>query len=549
MPFLDELLAVELAYRRVALDLVGHDRLRVRRFVLLVVAEPPVPDHVDDDVVAEARAESEREPDGRDRRLRVVGVDVNDRRVEALGEVGRVPGRPSLSRIRGEPDLVVRDQVERPTGRVALERVEIEGLRDDPLAGERSVAVQQDRHRDARVVCPVARAAIGLVGPGHPLDHRVDRLEVARVGRERDLDRAGSRLVGALGAEVVLHVARAALDVGSNDLDRSLSLELPDDLLVRHPDRVGEDVQASAVGHPDHDLTDTGCRPGLERLVEHRDQDVEPFERELLLPEERAAQVPLHLLDLAEPRVQAPLLLEHQRGSEAPGLDRLAEPDALLVIGDVLDLVGDRAAIGLVEVRERLGQRVAGDVDAKDRRRDARLQLVRQLRLQPERIERRVADRLGAQRVEPCRQVAVHTVRLDERHRGRNPAEKLGVDDSGCSRGRRRRLRLRPGGSDGCLAVRPVVRRLLEEARKPGKLANDGAIASLEERAPLRGDGFGILEVLVEEEACVPGVDAVDVFHLDLLLYQRRVPPRSPAFDDAALSRADARPRRRTTRR
>ena len=140
---------VELAYRRVALDLAGHDRLRVRGLVLLVVAEAPVADQVDDDVVAEARAVGEREPDGRDRRLRVVGVDVDDRRVEALGEVGRVAGRPSLRRIGREPDLVVRDQVERAAGRVALERVEVERLGDDPLAGERSVAVQQDRHRDA----------------------------------------------------------------------------------------------------------------------------------------------------------------------------------------------------------------------------------------------------------------------------------------------------------------------------------------------------------------------------------------------------------------
>ena len=159
---LDEPRSVELAHRRVALDLARHDRLRVGRLVLLVVTEAAVADEVDDDVVAEARAVGEREPDRRDRRLRIVGVDVDDRRVEALREIGRVARRAALRRIGREADLVVRDQVKRAAGRVALERVEVERLGDDPLAGERGVAVQQDRHRRAGVVDAVARGAVGL---------------------------------------------------------------------------------------------------------------------------------------------------------------------------------------------------------------------------------------------------------------------------------------------------------------------------------------------------------------------------------------------------
>ena len=57
-----------------------------------------------------------------------------------------------------------------------------------------------------------------------------------------------------LGAEVVLDVARAALGVGGDDLDRPLPFELADDLLVRQPDRVREDVQPAAVRHAEHDL-------------------------------------------------------------------------------------------------------------------------------------------------------------------------------------------------------------------------------------------------------------------------------------------------------
>ena len=156
---LDQLLLVELAHARVRVDLLDHQRLRVRGLVLLVVAEAAVADEIDHDVVAEAAAVGHRQAHGRDRRLGVVGVDVDDRHVEALGEVGRVARRAALGRIGREPDLVVGDQVQRAAGRVALEVVQVERLGDDALPGERGVAVQQHGERDRRVVRAVARSS------------------------------------------------------------------------------------------------------------------------------------------------------------------------------------------------------------------------------------------------------------------------------------------------------------------------------------------------------------------------------------------------------
>ena len=118
---LDEPRRELLAHGRVLGDRRGHQRLRVRRLVLLVVTVAPVADEVDDDVVPEAAPEREREPDRRDRSLRVVGVDMDDRHVEALREVARVARRAPVARIGREADLVVRDQVERAAGRVARE--------------------------------------------------------------------------------------------------------------------------------------------------------------------------------------------------------------------------------------------------------------------------------------------------------------------------------------------------------------------------------------------------------------------------------------------
>ncbi len=522
----DEPCGVQLADGRMALDPLDHDRLRVRGLVLLVVAEAPVADEVDDDVVAEPPPVREREPDGGDRRLRVVAVHVDDRDVEALREVGRVARRATLRGVGREPDLVVGDQVQRPAGRVALERFEVERLRDDALAGEGRVAVEQDRHRDGRVVEGGAGRAVGLLRTGAPLDDRVDGLEVARVRDERDADRPRRGVPRAVRAEVVLHVARAALRVGDDGLDHPLALELADDLLVRHPDRVREDVEPAAVGHPDHDLARAVRGRELDRRVEHRDHHVEALDRELLLAEERPAEVPLHPLDLAEPRVERALLCGVERSAVPPRLDRLPEPDALLVAGDVLDLVGHRPAVRLLEARQSLAKRLALDADAQHRGRDARRELVRQLRLEVERVERRVAGRLGPERVEPRGQMAVHAVGLHERHRGGDAAEqhevarRLGRGRFCCGRvacGLRRLWRGCRRGA-GRVAVRvPVApgrfRRALEQpcdARECGERVD---AVCLEERPPLRRDGLGILEVLVEEQTRVAGIQPIDVAH------------------------------------
>ena len=131
---LDEPRGVALAHGRLRLDPLRHERLGVRRVVLLLVAEPAVADEVDHEVVAELGAVGEREPDRAERGLGIVGVDVDDRDVEALREVARVARRAALGGIGRVADLVVRDQVQRAAGRVALEALQVERLGDDALA-------------------------------------------------------------------------------------------------------------------------------------------------------------------------------------------------------------------------------------------------------------------------------------------------------------------------------------------------------------------------------------------------------------------------------
>ena len=96
---------------------------------------------------------------------------------------------------------------------------------------------------------------------------------------------------------------------------------------------------------------------------------------------------------------------------------------ALAVAAEVLDLVGDRAAVGLAQVRQRVGERRARDAHAQDARRDPGHELGRQ----PDGLglERRVALGLGAERVQPRGQVAVGAVGLQERRGGLDGLQQL----------------------------------------------------------------------------------------------------------------------------
>ncbi len=492
-----------------------EQRLRVRGLVLFVVAVAAVADEVDDDVVTEAAPIGEREPDGRDRGLGLVGVHVDDRNVEALREVARVARRAAVAGVGREADLVVRDHVERAAGRVAGKSFEVERLGDLALAGERRVTVDEDRQRDRGVVVAVARRAVGLLGARASLDDRVDRFEMARVRRERHRDVAGARRARALGAEVVLHVAAPALLVHDDRLDRALAFELAEDHLVRTPDDVREHVEAAAVRHPDHDLVRAGVRTELDRLVEHRHHHVEAFDRELLLAEEGAAQVALHPLDLAEPAEEPHLLLRSERLPVAARLDRLPEPHALLVVGQVLDLVGDRAAVDLAQPRVHVGERLSFDVEAKERRGDARHQRRRQLWDQPLGLEGRIPGRLGAERVEVRGEMPVRAVRLDERHRGGDAADELVVGRAGpglqprgrCRRRRRGRLR------DGCrMAVAAAVPLEAVEQAGEARLGSEQLFGgALEERPPLGRDSAGVIEILLEQQRRIARVQSIDL--------------------------------------
>src|SRR4029450_6254175 len=104
-------------------------------------------------------------------------------------------------------------------------------------------------------------------------------------------------------------------------------------------------------------------------------------------------------LPRAPPLEELPPLVGAQRFSVAAGLDRMPQPHTLLVVRDVLDLVRDRSAIDLAQLREDVGERLSVDADTEHWRGDPGLELRCQRRLEQLRLERGVAGGLRAERI------------------------------------------------------------------------------------------------------------------------------------------------------
>ena len=190
-----------------------------------------------------------------------------------------------------------------------------------------------------------------LLGPDDALQHRVDGLQVRRVGHHRHLDRVLAVRGGELAVltQVVLHVAgalrRARVQV---------TLELREDLLVRLADDVGQHVEPTPVGHADDDLVQPVLGGGLQHLAEQRDQRLAALQREALLADVLGLQEGLERLGGVEP-VEHVLLLVGGR-LLVLALDPFLDPAPLLRVLDVHVLDADPAAVRVAQHAEDLAQ-------------------------------------------------------------------------------------------------------------------------------------------------------------------------------------------------
>ncbi len=159
-------------------------------------------------------------------------------------------------------------------------------------------------------------------------------------------------------------------------------------------------VQPAPVRHPDDHLG--GARVGrrTREAVEHRHYHVHALDAEALLPEERPVEELLERVDARKAHEQALGRLVLVAAVEAPGLDGLPEPEPLLRIGHVAEVVAGGVAVDVPELLDGLPSvvRALGDGPADDQGRQGLQVLV--LNPVERRVERRVAGGLAPQRVE-----------------------------------------------------------------------------------------------------------------------------------------------------
>ena len=472
---LDERTRPDLAHGRMRSDLPVHQRLGERRLVSLVVAVAAVADEIDEEIELEGPAIGNRQPRRLDARLGIVRVHVHDRNLEAARQAARVRGAVGVFGTGRESELVVDDDVDRAAGRIARQAAQVQRFGHDALAGKRRVAMDEDRQ--ARVGVEHGCARLVHRGSGrarHADDDRIDRLEMARVGRHRDRHvHPAAALDRAMRAGVVLHVA-GPRHVFAEGARRDRILELGEHLRVRLVEHVRHDVQAAAVGHADEDVARAGFGRVANHLVEDRHEHVEPLDREPRLAGERPLEEALERFDFREPIEQRHRIDRIGRRAEAAALDRLAQPLALVGNEHVRQVVPGRGAVDAAERLDDLGHvRGAG---AQGRRHQVGRKVVKLGLRHAVRFgqQRRVAGWTAAERIQLGRQMTVSPDRLRQID---------GADDlpDGQTLGNRRRrvLRRRPPALEkrpgfrvhgrGVLPV-PVVQLEDVAAVEPGEL-------------------------------------------------------------------------------
>ena len=150
-----------------------HQRLRHHRFVGLVMAVPPVTHQVNDDVVMESHAIIQRQLGNEQHGVRVVAVDVKNRCLDRLGDLGAIQRGARLLRMAGsKADLVIDHHVYCATGGIGRQLGKVERFGDYTLADERRIAdevghagrgpgARPARHEPPRPECRCAGAVFG----------------------------------------------------------------------------------------------------------------------------------------------------------------------------------------------------------------------------------------------------------------------------------------------------------------------------------------------------------------------------------------------------
>ena len=189
-----------------------------------------------------------------------------------------------------------------------------------------------------------------LLGADLAEHHRIDDLEMRRVGGERQMHLIAVELAVGRGAEVVLHVAGAFDLVGR----RRAAFELVEDRAVRLRHHLRQHVESAAVRHADHDLFDAERAAALDDLLQRRDHRLAAVEAEPLGAGEFQVAELLEALGFDQLVKDRALALAGEVDLLVAAFDALLHPGFLRRIGDVHELDAERLAVGAAQDRDNL---------------------------------------------------------------------------------------------------------------------------------------------------------------------------------------------------
>ena len=203
--------------------------------------------------------------------------------------------------------------------------------------------------QDARVILP---DCLALQRARRALQHRIHELEVARIRDAADCAPCHRRRARASArAEMVLHVAGDARRVASA-CRRIRRIDCPTGF---------SRTCASTLMRPRCAMAITTSRAPraaalVDRRVEHRHERVGALDREALVALIRAAEESLEAVDLREAAQQRELFVRPERAAHRAALDLLAEPEALVLFFNVLELESDARRVERAQMLDHIGR-------------------------------------------------------------------------------------------------------------------------------------------------------------------------------------------------
>jgi hypothetical protein len=249
----------------------------------------------------------------------------------------------------------------------------------------------------------------------HPLSrarcsfhHRVDRLEMARIGREADLHlRAILQFSDRAITEVIFHIAIASHQVG--DVVRG---KFGEDDLQRFLQEIRQNVEPAAVGHAHADLLDPVMRTAAEDRIQDDHERLRALKRKAFLPHVASVEKGLERLGFEERAKDGELRLARSLVFVRPGFQAVPDPVADARVLDVLKFRADRIGINIFEQRDHVAQRHLAAVE-KEFRGNLEVEVLF-AKSKLAQTEERILRTFVGQRIEPGDGVPEGAVSVDE---------------------------------------------------------------------------------------------------------------------------------------